>query len=160
MYKLFIYIYKKKMIIYAAGTGGGMEIDMAGIYGNGIALTERVLDNLWTRQTVTLNNIANNDTPGFKSQFVTFEEELASKLSKADLSGGNKWERRNMMADAIDSSRPRLYTTYNESTRLDDNNVDMDQEQVDLVRTALEYQYMLNSINNDISRLQAAAKPF
>ncbi len=31
---------------------------MAGIYGNGIALTERVLDNLWTRQTVTLNNIA------------------------------------------------------------------------------------------------------
>ncbi len=51
-----------------------------------------------------------------------------------------------MMADAIDSSRPRLYTTYNESTRLDDNNVDMDQEQVDLVRTALEYQYMLNSI--------------
>ena len=65
-----------------------------------------------------------------------------------------------MMADAIDSSRPRLYTTYNESTRLDDNNVDMDQEQVDLVRTALEYQYMLNSINNDISRLQAAAKPF
>ena len=82
------------MIIYAAGAGGGMEIDMAGIYGNGIALTERVLDNLWTRQTVTLNNIANNDTPGFKSQFVTFEEELASKLSKADLSGGNKWERR------------------------------------------------------------------
>ena len=74
MYKLFIYIYKKKMIIYAAGAGGGMEIDMAGIYGNGIALTERVLDNLWTRQTVTLNNIANNDTPGFKSQFVTFEE--------------------------------------------------------------------------------------
>ena len=56
---LFIYIYKKKMIIYAAGAGAAewrliwqesMEV--------GIALTERVLDNLWTRQTVTLNNIA------------------------------------------------------------------------------------------------------
>ena len=127
---------------------------------NYINVLDKAADASWTRNTIIANNIANNDTPGFKSQFVTFEEELASKLSKADLSGGNKWERRNMMADAIDSSRPRLYTTYNESTRLDDNNVDMDQEQVDLVRTALEYQYMLNSINNDISRLQAAAKPF
>lgn len=148
------------MIIYAASAGSGMETDMAEIYGNGIALTERVLDNLWARQTVTLNNIANNDTPGFKSQFVTFEEELASRLSKADLSGGNMRERRNLMANAIDSSKLHLYTTYNESTRLDDNNVDMDQEQVDLVRTAIEYQYMLSSINNDISRLQAVAKPF
>ena len=35
-----------------------------------------------------------------------------------------------------------------------------DQEQVDLVRTAYEYQFMLNSVNNDLKRLQSAAKAF
>ena len=40
---------------------------MSGFYGNGIALTEKVLDYLWGRQTITLNNIANDDTPGFKT---------------------------------------------------------------------------------------------
>lgn len=47
---------------------------MSGIYGNGVSLTEKMLDYLWTRETVTLNNIANVDTPGFKSQYITFEE--------------------------------------------------------------------------------------
>ena len=56
---------------------------MSGIYGNGVALTERVLDYLWARQEVTLNNITNNDTPGFKSQYITFEDERKKRLSDA-----------------------------------------------------------------------------
>ena len=54
---------------------------MSGMYGNGIGLTEKVLDYLWGRQNITLNNIVNVDTPGFKAQYVTFEEELAKKMS-------------------------------------------------------------------------------
>ena len=45
---------------------------MSSIYGNGISLTEKVLDYLWHRQAVSLNNVANVDTPGFKYQYVTF----------------------------------------------------------------------------------------
>lgn len=45
-------------------------------------------------------------------------------------------------------------------TKLDGNNVDMDQEQVELVRTAYEYQYLLSSFNNDISRLKSAVRSF
>ena len=56
---------------------------MNGIYGNGIQMTEKVLDLLWGRQNVTLNNIANVDTPGFKSQYITFEEELERKVKNA-----------------------------------------------------------------------------
>ena len=56
---------------------------MAGIYGNGIGLTEKMLDYLWARQSITLNNIANVDTPGFKAQYITFEEELAKRLKNA-----------------------------------------------------------------------------
>lgn len=129
---------------------------MSGIYGNGVSLTEKMLDYLWTRETVTLNNIANVDTPGFKSQYITFEDELSRRLSEASASGSP----REAVAQAIDSSRLRIHTTRSETTILDGNNVDMDQEQVQLVRTAYEYQYMLNSLSNDISRLKSVARTF
>lgn len=130
---------------------------MSGIYGNGVALSEKVLDYLWTRQSVSLNNIANVDTPGFKSQYITFEEALGKKISDA-----NQYKRapKRAVSQAIDSSRAQFHVTWDESSRLDGNNVDMDQEQIEVVRTAYEYQYVLSSINNDITRLRNAAKTF
>lgn len=130
---------------------------MAEIYGNGIALSEKVLDFLWGRQTVTLNNIANNDTPGFKSEYMTFEDELERRLTSANES---KVMKNGQMTDAISNTRASMHTTWNESSRLDGNNVDMDQEQVELVRTLYEYQYMVSSVTNDINRLKNAAKAF
>ena len=129
---------------------------MFGFYGNGITLTEKMLDFLWGRQTVTLNNIANDDTPGFKSQYISFENILGEKLKDASVG----WRPMKQVEQAINSTRASLHTTRAESTRLDGNNVDMDQEQVDLARTALEYQYMVASIGNDISRLQSAVRSF
>lgn len=130
---------------------------MEAIYGNGIALSEKVLDYLWGRQAVSLNNVANVDTPGFKSQYVTFEEELAKRLSDAS---NAKRSPKKEVSNAIDSTRMWVNTTWAESSRLDGNNVDTDQEQVEIVRTAYEYQYMLNSFNSDMNRLKNAAKPF
>ena len=130
---------------------------MSEIYGNGVALTEKVLDFLWQRQIVSLNNVANVDTPGFKSQYITFEEELDKRISEA-----NKIRRssRHSVYEAIGDTQSWLNTTWDESSRLDGNNVDMDQEQVEIVRAAYEYQYMLNSLNNDITRLKSAARSF
>lgn len=129
---------------------------MSGWYGNGVALTEKVLDYLWGRQNLTLNNIANVDTPGYKRQYISFESELESRISQA------RQQKNSMTAvgRAIDSSRATLHTTDTESSRLDANNVDMDTEQVELVRTTLEYEYMVNSITNELSRLKSAAKSF
>lgn len=130
---------------------------MTNIYGNGVALSEKVLDYLWQRQAVSLNNVANVDTPGFKAQYITFEEELGKRIHDA-----NKIRRhqKKAVSEAIDASRSWLNTTWDESSRLDGNNVDMDQEQVEIVRSAYEYQYILNSINNDITRLKSAARSF
>ena len=129
---------------------------MNGIYGNGIQMTEKVLDLLWGMQNVTLNNIANVDTPGFKSQYITFEEELERKVKNA--SAGKKPGLHT--AAAVSSVRPALKTTWTEGTRLDGNNVDMDQEQVDLARTAYEYQAMVASVSSDLACLRSAAKAF
>ena len=130
---------------------------MSEMYGNGLALTEKVLDFLWQRQTISLNNVANVDTPGFKSQYITFEEELGKRINDA-----NKTRRsaRRSVYEAIGDAQSWLNTTWDESSRLDGNNVDMDQEQVEIVLSAYEYQYMLNSFNNDINRLKSAARNF
>ena len=126
------------------------------MYGNGISLTEKVLDFLWCRQNLTINNIANVDTPGFKTQYLTFEEELGNRIRQAS----SAHEPGSAVAGAISRTNGIIHTTTDESTRLDGNNVDMDQEQVELVRTAYEYQYMINSITSELNRLQNAAKSF
>lgn len=128
---------------------------MMDLYGNGLLLGEKTLDSLWMRQN--LNNIANVDTPGFKSQYMTFENELAQKIRSALTV--KKTSMKNV-ARGIENMRPSVHTTLNESTRLDENNVDMDQEQVELARTAYEYQYMISSVSSDLSRLRSAAKNF
>ena len=130
---------------------------MMDLYGNGLLLGEKTLDSLWMRQNLTMNNIANVDTPGFKSQYMTFENELAQKIRSALTV--KKTSMKNV-ARGIENMRPSVHTTLNESTRLDENNVDMDQEQVELARTAYEYQFMISSVICDLSRLRSAAKNF
>ena len=130
---------------------------MMDLYGNGLLLGEKTLDSLWMRQNLTMNNIANVDTPGFKSQYMTFENELAQKIRSALTV--KKASMKNV-ARGIENMRPSVHTTLHESTRLDENNVDMDQEQVELARTAYEYQFMISSVSSDLSRLRSAAKNF
>ena len=130
---------------------------MMDLYGNGLLLGEKTLDSLWMRQNLTMNNIANVDTPGFKSQYMTFENELAQKIRSALTV--KKTSMKNV-ARGIENMSPSVHTTLNESTRLDENNVDMDQEQVELARTAYEYQFMISSVISDLSRLRSAAKNF
>ena len=88
---------------------------------------------------------------------MTFENELARKIQSA--LSVKKTSMKNV-ARGIENMRPSVHTTLNESTRLDENNVDMDQEQVELARTAYEYQFMISSVSSDLSRLRSAAKNF
>ena len=64
------------------------------------------------------------------------------------------------VAQAIEDTHAQMHITWDESSRLDGNNVDMDQEQIEVVRTAYQYQFMLSSLNNDFTRLRNAAKTF
>ena len=124
---------------------------MSGFYGNGVALTEKVLDYLWARQTVTLNNIANVDTPGYKRQDVSFENELRQAL------GGSRY----MSVDAkvanlrVNELKPRTYTDHaNFSYRTDRNNVDIDTENVMLASNQLKYNALMASVNQEFSNLK------
>ncbi len=128
--------------------------DTTSLFGNDVGLTEKTLDLLWQRQKITQNNIANVDTPNYKSQYLTFEDELRRQI-KTSTKTRNA---RQSIGNAIDQTTATLHTTTNESTRMDDNSVDMDQEQVDLAETTYEYQMMVQATSNQLKRLDSAAK--
>lgn len=110
-------------------------------------------DASWQRQTLIMNNIANNSTPGYKRQ----EYEFASIL-KNELIGTHE-RTLDRAVDALDDNGNHVdgyeYTDYrNFSYRLDGNNVDMDTENVELATEQLRYQALTTSINNEFSRIR------
>ena len=119
-----------------------------GIYGNSMAMMSKALDFLWEKESVISNNLANVETPGYKSQYVTFEEEFQNRLraASADPSGA-------ALRDTVADSTYRVHTSSGETARADGNNVNADAELMELTRTSLQYQYLLRSVSSDISRL-------
>ncbi len=125
---------------------------MNSIFGNNISMAEKSLDYLWSKQRITMNNIANGDTPGYKAQYVTFEDEFRKRLT-AGKTGTSK-----DIANIIGNSRYFIRNTNDESARMDGNNVNMDVENVELARTTLQYQYEMNALNSEITRLRTFIK--
>ncbi len=117
-----------------------------GIYGNTISMASKALDFLWAKESVISDNLANVETPGYKSKYVTFEEEFQRRLKAADHDAQS-------VAGAINASRYQVHTSEEESSRVDGNNVNADVEIMELTRTSLQYQYLLRSVSSDISRL-------
>ncbi len=126
---------------------------MRSLYGNSMELIGKSLDYLWLKQSVTLNNIANSDTVGFKADYVTFEDEFKRLLDEAAQNGKSS-----DIQNAISTSQIELKKSEAEGLRLDGNNVNVDVEMVELTRTSLQYQYAANSLTSDIARLRTAIK--
>lgn len=118
--------------------------------GNSLLLSQKSLDYLWEKQRVIADNIANSDTPGFKSSYVTFEDALRSRLQGAK---GSEAVRK-----GIDASPVAVKTTTTESTRLDGNNVQVEAENVELARAKLQYDYQIKVLNSEIKQLRTAIK--
>ena len=121
------------------------------IFGNGILVSERSLDFLWKKQSVTAGNLANVDTPGYKAKYVTFEDMYRAKLKGAS---GDK-ER---IRQAADSAMWLVEESDTETARIDGNNGVADAEMTELTRAALQYQYAIQSVNGEISRLATVIK--
>lgn len=126
---------------------------LVNFFGNNITLGEKSLDYLWAKQQAVSMNIANVDTPGYKTKYVSFEDTFRSKLHAAAETNNREY-----INSVIENARWDTKETPLESTRLDENNVDMDEQLIEMTRTALQYQYMLHSVNSDITRLRAAIK--
>lgn len=124
---------------------------------NYINVLGKAADGAWARNTAIANNIANVDTPGYKRQDVSFEEQLqhalkASKYPSLD----SKVAEANLHLNRLN---PRTYTDIpNWSYRMDKNNVDIDTENVELASDQIKYNGITNSIDSEFANLKLVIK--
>ena len=120
-----------------------------------INVLDKAADASWTRETLIANNIANQDTPGYKRQDIDFQSALQNEL------GRYKYTSLDKKIKNADLSRlnPSIYTDHKGySYRLDGNNVDPDTEQVELASEQIKYQALTTSITSEFQRLQSVMK--
>jgi len=121
------------------------------------ALYQKALDGTWQRQKAISNNIANAETPGYKSLKVSFENTLKSEVSKlqkkSTATDGNLQNFK-----SITNTDISVDTVNTTSSRADGNNVDLDAENVDMSKTVLEYSYLVRGLSDTYSRLKYAIR--
>ena len=118
---------------------------------NYVDVLDKAADAAWVRNEAISNNIANVNTPGYKRQDVSFEEELKHALK------ANKFVPLDQKVDNLDLDRiePKVYTdSANFSYRLDGNNVDIDSENVELASNQIKYNAMVQSIDGTFTNLR------
>lgn len=116
---------------------------------NTMTMLQKSMDFLWSKQTCIMDNIANAETPNYKAKYVTFEESLRDAIQAA-ADGTNPGP---AIRQAIQDSTIELHEAE-ESTRLDDNGVNVTDQMVELVREGYQMQYVLDAINGGFSTLR------
>lgn len=124
---------------------------------NYINLLDKAADAAWVRNDCIANNIANQDTPGYKRQDVDFESELkkAMRISRYSENIDNRNNLDRQVSD-LNFSRlePKVFVDHRDfSYRIDGNNVDPDTEGVYLAENQLKYDGLMTSINNEFDNL-------
>ncbi|NLJ30189.1 MAG: flagellar basal body rod protein FlgB [Clostridiales bacterium] len=114
-----------------------------------VNLLNKDLDGLWQRQQAISDNIANVETPGYKSKTVSFEDQLQEQLETPA-------ETTSDTVNRIKSTGTATSVSTEESSRLDGNNVDVEKENTELARTQINYLYSLRELSDYFSRLKYA----
>ena len=117
----------------------------------------KAADASWLRNEVINNNIANNDTPGYKRKEVSFDNILTTELKSVHSS----LQDLDKTVSNVNLNRleGRVYTdSVAYSYRIDGNNVDIDTENVELASNEIKYNGLISSIEAEFERLKAVIK--
>jgi flagellar basal-body rod protein FlgB len=116
---------------------------------NYLNVLDKAADASWKRNEVISNNIANVDTPNYKRQDVQFESYLVEALA-----GGDSLDQSVENADLSTLSATTYTDNANLSYREDGNNVDIDTESANLAENQIRYYTLLDSMNQEFSRIR------
>lgn len=118
---------------------------------------EKGLDASWTRHQVILNNIANADTPGFKSSHVEFEDAFKEALEQGDFEARKtRPGHMDIGASSVDDVPVQIVQDTNTTMRMDGNNVDIDNEMTELAKNNIYYDTLVQKLTSEYNRLKMA----
>lgn len=131
-------------MIWPGGCKDRCVVVVAGAVTNNI---ERYLDLLSARQKLVVSNIANIDTPGYKSKDIDFQFEFSSLSSESVGQSG-----------AGQSPAPNVIDTPGLVVKSDGNNVSLDRETRLLAETALRFNVASNLMRAQLKIVESAIK--
>ena len=128
----------------------------SGIFGY-VNVLKSAADASWLREEVLSNNIANVDTPNYKRQDVEFKTYLNSAIEQSGKPKATLTQKINNVD--LSNIKTRTYTDNSAfSYRIDGNNVDLSTENVELAAEQINYNALIDSMNNEFSRFKAVIK--
>lgn len=112
----------------------------------------------WTRNQVIRNNIANAETPNFKSSEVVFESFISDALYREGVSG-RKTRAQHLDIGKISDVRSvsaQVLQMRDNQMRMDENNVDVEAEQAKLAKNSIQYNTLVEKLNSELNRIKLA----
>jgi len=105
-----------------------------------LALIEKFLDLATVRQSLLVSNIANVDTPGYRTQDIDFHGEFARSLGQ----------------DPGAPAAPEVRQVTGLLSRPDGNNVSVDREGLLLAELQLKYQAAIQAMRSEFAMVRSA----
>lgn len=127
---------------------------------NNTKFAAKALDASWLRNDAIAQNIANVDTPGYKRKTVKFEEYLSDALEGNSLKG-NLTDKRHIPIGTNNVDNIPIQVTEDNaslSTRLDGNNVDIENEMALMAKNTIQYNTLIQRISGQFKTLRSVIK--
>lgn len=119
------------------------------LFGNtSFKIMEQGLDNVWYKQKIISQNIANVSTPNYKAKTVTFGAVLKDKCRCRYHAAQQDGTRLDMTVHVTEEP--------NTTQRLDGNNVDMEKEAVALSDAQYQYSTLIDKTINEFNMIRTA----
>jgi flagellar basal-body rod protein FlgB len=113
---------------------------------------QQSLDTSALKQKTITNNIANIDTPNYKSKEVVFKDELKMHLE------AYRKDSRHFEFSTNALSKPVVRTNHRTSYSHNGNNVNIDKEMAEMAKNQIHYQALIQRLNGKFNSMKTVVK--
>jgi flagellar basal-body rod protein FlgB len=133
-------------------------VKIQGIFTGVIPILEKVLDLRSMKHNSIVSNIANMDTPNYKTFDFIVEEELGKAMGARRIFELKKTQSGHLPARQIrfDNVRPKVVASPQYTHRADGNSVDIDREMAKLAENSLMYNALAQILSKKFQGLKNA----
>jgi flagellar basal-body rod protein FlgB len=115
---------------------------------------EQALTTSTLKQRVHSANIANVDTPNYKTRQVSFQESLNDALTKQSISSYKTNSKHFSFSNETTQNTPNLKVNNTTAYKPNGNNVDMDLEMAELAKNQLWFNALTERVNGKFNTLR------
>jgi flagellar basal-body rod protein FlgB len=132
-----------------------IEVRVMTLFSNTFTTLENALNYSSAKNRAISNNIANVDTPGYKSKSVAFKDVLEQESS---ILQAKKTNVRHLPFEGRSSKPYETFTRTNTTYNHNGNNVDIDKEMNELAQNQIQYQALVDRMSGKFRSLESVIR--